>query len=223
VVNQGAGSAGAFDISYYVSVDGTYQAGTDLYLCKRSVTSLAPGASNPPSGTTQTSCPVPNVAAGNYYVIAITDSGGTVAESNETNNNRQASFTISGIDLVPTAMTATKSGTTTVLVSETVKNQGSSKAGSFTIRYYLSTDTTYQSGTDIALAGSSNGTGICGRTVSSLNAGSSRSVSNQPCYKPGGAVNGMNYYVIVVDDAGNTVSENNETNNTRPTGGTIRW
>ena len=163
------------------------------------------------------------MAAGNYFVIAIADSGSTVAESNETNNNRPASFTISGIDLVPTAMIATKSGATTVLVSETVKNQGSSRAGSFTIRYYVSTDTTYQSGTDIALAGNSNGTGTCSRTVSSLNAGSSRSVSDKTCYKPGGAVNGVNYYVIVVDDTGNTVSENNETNNTRPTSGTIRW
>jgi len=223
VANQGTGSAGAFDIRYYLSVDPTYQAGTDIYVCKRSVASLAPGASNPPSGSTQTSCPVPNVAAGNYFVIAIADSGSTVAESSETNNNRSATVTISGIDLVPTAMTATKSGTTTVLVSETVKNQGSSRAGSFTIRYYLSTDTTYQSGTDIALAGNSNRTGICSRTVSSLNAGSSRSVSNKACYKPGGAVNGVNYYVIVVDDTGNTVSENNETNNSKPTSGTIRW
>jgi hypothetical protein len=126
-------------------------------------------------------------------------------------------------DLLPTAMSASRSGTTKVLVADTVKNQGSQSAGKFTIRYYLSTNTTYESGTDKALASSSNGTGVCERTVNALNAGKSSSVSNKTCYKPTGAVNGVNYYVLVVDDAQNQVVEYNESNNVRATAGTIRW
>ena len=224
VANQGTEPTGAFDISYYLSLDNSYSAGTDTYLCRRSVAGLAAGASNPAGGTTRTTCPIPSVPARSYYVIAVADSGSTVAESNETNNTRPASVSITGVDLLPTAITASKSGSNAVSVSDTVKNQGSSNSsGSFTIRYYLSTDTTYQSGTDIALARSSDGTGTCYRTVNSLSAGSNSSVSNKTCYKPGGAVNGVNYYVIVVDDTGNTVSEYNESNNSRPTTGTINW
>ncbi len=126
------------------------------------------------------------------------------------------------IDLVPKAMAATKSGNT-VLVSETVKNQGSKSAGSFTITYYLSTNTTYESGTDIVLASSSRGTGTCSRPVNSLAPMASNSISNWPCYKPIGAVKGVNYYVLVRDDSGNTVSESNENNNVMATSGTISW
>ncbi|MCK9419797.1 MAG: hypothetical protein M0R70_10510 [Nitrospirae bacterium] len=126
------------------------------------------------------------------------------------------------IDLEPTAMNATKYSATTVRVSETVNNQGSSGTGSFTIRYYLSTDRTYGSG-DIALASASNGTGTCSRTVSSLSAGSSSSTSNKTCYKPSGAVTGESYYVLVVDDADSTINEYNETNNVKATSGTLSW
>ncbi|HWR90391.1 MAG TPA: CARDB domain-containing protein, partial [Dissulfurispiraceae bacterium] len=70
---------------------------------------------------------------------------------------------------------------------------------------------------------SSSGTGTCYRTVNSLSAGSSSSVSNKTCYKPSGAVNGVNYYIIVVDDTGLTVSEYVETNNSKATSGTISW
>jgi len=122
-------------------------------------------------------------------------------------------------------MTATKSGTIKVVVSDTVQNQGSKSAGGFTITYYLSTNTIYESGTDIALADSANGTGTCSRTVTSLAPWASNPISNKTwtCYKPSGVVKGVKYFVLVVDDTGNTVSESSETNNTKPTSGTISW
>jgi len=129
---------------------------------------------------------------------------------------------IVGIDLTPTAVTAVKSGTTKVVVSDTVKNQGTVSAGKFTIMYYLSTDMTYGTG-DIALASASNGTGTCSRTVNSLSSGLTSTSSNKSCYKPSGVSAGVSYYVIVVDDSGNTVSESNETNNTMATSNKISW
>ena len=119
-------------------------------------------------------------------------------------------------------MTATRSGTNNVLVTETVKNQGSTSAGSFTVTYYLSLNTTYEP-TDIPLASNSNGTGTCTRTVSSLNANKSSSISNKTCYKPSDAGFGDSYYVLVRDDSANTVVEYNEANNVKSTATTIRW
>ncbi len=128
-----------------------------------------------------------------------------------------------GIDLVPTAITASKAGATKVVVGDTVQNQGSNGAGSFAITYYLSTNTTYEQGTDIVLASNSNGTGTCSRTVTSLASGANNTISNKTCYKPSGAVTEVNYYVLVRDDSGNTVSESNENNNVKATTGTIKW
>jgi len=149
-------------------------------------------------------------------------------EPNTNNNNATATTTVSsvnGVDLFPTSMSATRvSGSATkVSVSETVKNQGNSRAGAFKIRYYLSTNATYEPASDIALAGKSNGSGICERALNSLNAGTSSSVSGKICYKPAGALNGVDYYVLVVDDAASAVSEYIEINNVMVTPGTMRW
>ncbi len=222
VSNQGSGTAGTFDIAYYLSSDATYQAGTDILLCGRSVTSLPAGTSNPASGTTTSTCAVPSVGAGSYYVIEVVDSGASVIESNESNNTWATAIAINGIDLAPSAVSATRSGTTKILMNETVTNQGNTKAGSFAIRYFLSTDTRYDVG-DLPLASSSSGTGTCGRNPSSLGAGQSIRVSNKTCYKPRSAMAGVPYYVLVLDDANNMVSEYNEANNVGVSTTTLRW
>lgn len=223
VNNQGTGAAGAFAISYYLSSDTSYQAGTDTLICSRSVTNLVAGASNPASGTTQTTCAIPPVAAGPYYVLAVDDSGGVITESVESNNVLATTGTLNiGPDLVATALTASKSGNT-VPVNDTVANQGNRNVSTtFTVTYYLSTDTVYQAG-DIALASGTGGSGTCTRTLGSLNAGSSNSSGNITCYKPTGTLAGVLYYVLAVDDSGSVISEYDETNNTRATSGTIHW
>lgn len=224
VQNTGAGSAGAFNISYYLSANMTYET-TDTYLCGRGVGSLPAGASNPASGTTQSTCAIPSVAGGNYYLIARVDSGGSVTESNESNNTGNVAVTITGKDLLPSAMSAARvSGSTTkVTVSETVKNQGNQNAGKFVIQYYLSTDSTYQSSTDIALVSSQGGKTACSRSLSALNAGLSSTVTGKTCYKPNGAVTGVTYNVLVVDDRGSAVIEYNENNNVGVAVGTVKW
>lgn len=224
VTNQGSGASGAFTASYYFSTDAVYQT-SDTLLCSRSVSGLAAGASSPATGTTQTSCSIPSTPSGSYYVIAIVDLGSTVTESNEGNNVASAGVTIGGWDLIPTVFTASRvvNSTTKVNVTDTVKNEGSQGISNttVTIRYYLSTNTTYDAG-DIPLASSSNGSGTCQRTFSSLGAGSSNVNSGKTCYRPTGAVSGTPYYVLVFDDALSKVVEYNENNNVRA-GGTVQW
>lgn len=141
---------------------------------------------------------------------------------NTANNSASVSTTVNAPDLVPTAMSGTKSGSK-VYVSDTVKNQGSSTASAFTVSYYLSTNTTYDAGTDLALVTTSTGTTPCTRIISSLAIGATSSVSNKLCYRPSSAKTSVNYYVLTVDDATRQVIESNETNNVKATTGTLKW
>lgn len=141
-------------------------------------------------------------------------------DPNPANNTASASTTVVAPDLVPTAVSAAKYKGA-VSVSDALGNQGDGSAGAFTVGYYLSTDTIYDPGTDLALVSTS---GIpCARTVDSLNPGDSSSVSNLTCYKPSGVVKGQHYYVLVVEDAANQVIESNESNNVMATTGQVWW
>jgi hypothetical protein len=124
-------------------------------------------------------------------------------------------------DLVPTMLSVTKSGNK-IYVSDTVLNQGNTAAGSFTVAYYLSTDSVFDSATDIALASSPNGSGTCTRAILALDAGTTSSVTNLTCYRPSAMIEGVHYYVLGVIDSANQVVESNETNNVRATSGTIQ-
>lgn len=223
VTNTGDGAAGAFDVNYYLSANGTYEA-SDTLLCSRNIGNLANGASNPATGTTQTSCAIPSAAAGIYFIIARVDVNDAVAESDEGNNVANAAITLSGTDLLPTTLTAARvtGHATRVTISDTVTNQGSQSAGRFAIGYYLSTNTTYEGG-DLALVATTNGSTPCQRTRNSLAASASHSVSGKNCHKPADAQNGVDYYVLVVDDGAYAITEYNESNNVRATFGTIRW
>ncbi len=222
VRNAGLGDAAASEVRYYLSTNNTFEEGTDTLLCSRAVPALAAGGAE--AQAVLSTCPVPNVAWGQYSVIARVDAAGVVTEQDEANNTSAAAVSITGKDLVPTALTASRSGNVKVLVSDTVKNQGSKATGAkITIRYYLSTDTTWDA-TDPVLASSSNGTGTCQRSPSSLGAGASSSISNKTCYKPAtGVQSGVGYYVLVVDDVTGVVAEYNESNNVRATAGMISW
>jgi hypothetical protein len=94
VKNQGSATAGASEISFYLSTDQTLSTASDTFVCKRSVVSLAAGVSNPTSGTTATVCTIPAISAGSYYLIGSADSAGVVTESRE-NNNTQIGANIS--------------------------------------------------------------------------------------------------------------------------------
>jgi len=193
------------------------------------------GSSANCTGAGPVSCAVGSLASGTSATLTIVTTPGNTgtltntASATETeidpvsaNNTATATTTVIAPDLIPTAFSVSKSKGK-VIVSDTVKNQGNGNAGTFTVAYYLSTNTTYEPGTDIPLASSSGGSGVCTRTVTSISAGLTSSVSNKTCYKPSGAVTGTRYYVLVVDDATNQVIESNETNNVRAASGQVWW
>lgn len=213
VQNQGIAAAGTFAVGYYISSDEIFQADNDLFLCSRTVTALAAGASDPATGTIRTTCAIPALSYSNYYLVAVADSGNNVIESNEINNSRARANLILGPDLAPQAVNVSKSGSTLTL-KDRVKNQGSAPADAFTISFYLSSDTSYQDSSDYF---------ICSRSVSSLGVGIQNPTSGTTttsCSIPTSAPAGT-YYVIVVDDAANSVMESDENNNTRATTGTV--
>src|SRR3990172_8767735 len=115
-------------------------------------------------------------------------------------------------------MRAITPGTTTVnagatlSVTNTVKNQGGISAGSFTIAFRLSKNTTYGDSDDVSTSTT--------RSVSSLGVGASSSASTSLTVSSTTPVG--NYYVCAKADSGSTVSEGtNEGNNTRCTAAMI--
>ena len=81
VKNLGAADAGASVIRFYLSANATFDAG-DILLGSRNVPAIAAGATN--SGTT--SVVIPGGLSGTYYLFAIADGTGVVAEALEGNN-----------------------------------------------------------------------------------------------------------------------------------------
>ena len=84
------GDAGASTTKLYLSTNTTWDAG-DTYLGSRAVPMLAAGASS--AGSTSVTIPS-SIATGTYYIIALTDDGNAIAETNETNNKKTKAITI---------------------------------------------------------------------------------------------------------------------------------
>jgi subtilase family serine protease len=91
----------------------------------------------------------------------------------------------------------------TISVTDTIKNQGGGRAGAFTIKFYLSTNTTYGAG-DILLGS---------RAISSLAPGATSSGSTFVTI-PFGTTAGT-YYIVGKADAEEVVLETNEGNNAK--------
>jgi subtilase family serine protease len=203
--NLGLIAAGGFKIAFRLSLNTTYGDGDDVAItATRSVTSLAAGASS----TATTSLTIPAATApGTYHVCAMADSVAQVTESNEANNTLcDGTVTVPEPDLIISAASTTA---TTVAaganftLSNSAKNQGGSSAGTFTIAYHLSSNTTYGDGDDLVITQT--------RSVASLAIGATSTASTTltvPSSTSPGA-----YYVCANADDGNTVAESNEANN----------
>jgi subtilase family serine protease len=216
VHNQGLlPTSSSVRITYHLSVNATYGDADDVVIVTyRTVSSgFAAGASN----TATTSLLIPSTTPPNsYYVCALADSLSAVAETDETNNTRCASapVIVPPPDLIisaisKTATTVAKGANFTL--SNTVKNQGGSKAGAFVIAFHLSTNTTYGDGDDVALTQS--------RSVTSLAIGATSAASTSltvPSTTPSGT-----YSVCALADSSSTVPEGDETNNSGCTTTTI--
>jgi subtilase family serine protease len=88
--NAGSGNAGGSTTVFKLSTNTTLDTG-DVLLGSRPVIALTGGGSN--SGSTTLVIP-PETAPGTYYVIAVADGDGSVAETSETNNTRAVSIKI---------------------------------------------------------------------------------------------------------------------------------
>ncbi len=198
--NQGPRPSTASSTKFYLSSDATLDA-SDVLLGSRAVPALAPGTAS--SGSTTIAVPA-STPPGTYVVIAKADADGTNAESNEANNSAASAAMNLGPDLVVSALLAPATGGpgSSIAVGNTIKNQGGGPAGASTVKFYLSTDGTFDAG-DVLLGS---------RAVPALAAGAI-SVESTSLTVPAGTAIGT-YVVIARADADGAVAEANEDNNT---------
>jgi len=213
--NQGEGStSGTFRISYHLSTDSIYGNADDVAIATyRTAATLAGGGSN----TASTNLTIPTTTPANtYYVCALADSLNSVVEPNETNNTlcSSARVTVPPPDLIVSALSTTATTVNagaTVSLTNSITNQGGSRAVSFVTAFHLSTNTVYGDGDDIA--------SVTTRTISALNAGATNTATTSvtiPAATPAGI-----YYLCAKTDSTNTVAESDETDNTRCTSTTV--
>ena len=214
ILNQGGSKAGAFVVVFHLSTNGVYGDGDDIVLTTtRTVGSLGIGATTSVTNGMR----IPDTTqAGDYYICAKADEGGSVAESDEGNNTACTAtrVTVPLPDLVMRALSKTASTVAaggSFAVSDTVKNQGGSSASSFAIGFVLSPNNIIGDGDDIALTPQ--------QSVSGLGVGLSSSSSTSVTV-PGSTATGV-YYVGAIADVNGVVGESNETNNNRLASGTI--
>ena len=164
VKNQGNVGANGFNVYFYLSKDSSITT-SDILIGQRYISSLTAGATN----SATNSFTLPSNISGSYYVGAIADSTSIVAETNELNNIKVSSNTIS-ISVPDLAATSISTGSisykrgSTIAIKNTVKNQGSATSGGFYVKFYLSTNSKYTTSSDVYLGK---------RYVSSLGVGSS--------------------------------------------------
>jgi subtilase family serine protease len=203
-VNQGSGPSTPSMTGFYLSLNTTLD-GSDVLLGSRSVTGLGAAASDAHSTTVH--LPM-STAPGAYYVLAKADYDAAVAESVETNNVKPSGVIRIGPDLIVSGLVAPASvaAGTAFTVTDTTTNQGGGAADSSTTRFYLSANTLLDAA-DLVLGN---------RAVAVLAAAGSSSASTVITL-PAGIAAGT-YYVIAQADAGSTVRETSETNNSRVSG-----
>ncbi|TAH39486.1 MAG: hypothetical protein EYC70_01495 [Planctomycetota bacterium] len=208
VHNDGRRPAAAFRLGIYLSLDSLIDA-QDTLLGQRTVTGLPAGASS--SATTPLTIPA-SLAPGTYYLGAIADDLEQVAEGDEGNNRRRSSSCSpagslqvdASADLLLSSVThdpcSVESGGQ-ITVDDTVQNLGEGASGGFRVGYYLSTDSSIDTG-DVLLGD---------RSVVSLAQGSS-SAGTTPLTIPASTAAGT-YYVGAIADDLDEVEESDEGNN----------
>lgn len=200
VRNKGTGAAGKFYIGLYLSTDSTITTG-DTFLSHEYISSLAVGADE----SYTTSITLPSNISGTYYIGAIVDSKGAIAESDESNNSFAAGpvSVAYGPDLVVAALGAPVTATAgkKVTIPVTIKNQGVGAAGKFYIYLYLSTVNALNA--DAVFLGD--------EYLSTLAAGAEESYTTSVTLPSN--ISGT-YYIGAVVDSKAKIGESDETNNT---------
>ena len=184
--------------NYYVSDfnGGSYYAGNDFFWN----TPLGPGQVM----TNLQNVIIPNVPAGNYYLVLSVDVLNSIFEINETNNIFAKPITLGTLDLMPTAFTAPAAANarSTIPVTWSVTNLGTGTVyPAWVDRIYISTNAVLGSG--VTLLGEFPQT-------NGLTAGANYIVTNSITLNGVGA---GNYYLLLYTDAATNVMEVNESNN----------
>jgi hypothetical protein len=211
VQNQGAVATPiGFRVGFYLHPS----VGADVAITtSRVVAALGAGLSS--TGTTGLLIPS-STPSGTYYVCAKADSLSQVLETDETNNTLCSStqVTVPQPDLIVSALsttTTTAAAGGVAYVTNSIKNQGGSKAGTFVEAFHLSTNAVYGDGDDIV--------SITTRTIGSLGIGATSSATNAVRI-PAGTSTG-DYYICANADDGNSVAESDKGNNSQCTTTTI--
>ncbi len=202
--NWGQAAANGFSYRLFLSANTTYEPALDV--------ALAPAAEGPftlgPMATLahQAVSTVPLPAAGSYYVIAVLDAAGAVAESDET-DNVAATYAPPrpGEDLVAESITGpATAGPGELLAPHLVlANQGLDAAGTTSVKVWLSADADLGAGDLLVYSGAETVAG--GATL-----------SRDPSFAlPASVPKGAYLLVLQLDDgpAAGAIAELSETNN----------
>jgi hypothetical protein len=199
------GAAGASQTAFWLSTDGTRDGGDVALTGTRTVGALASSTSS--SGTTTVTIGT-STTPGTYRVIACADASSAVSETNESDNCRASTGTVTvavnGPDLVVTSVgnpPAAISSGSTITVRDVTSNSGTTTAGASRTQHFLSLDQT-KDGTDRPLGVRSLKSLLAGRT-SAASIKSTIATST-----PAGT-----YYVLACADVTGAVVERSEANN----------
>jgi subtilase family serine protease len=200
ILNQGAGPSGRTTTRFYLSTNFSLDSSDTPLPGSRSVPELAGGAAH--SGLTVVTLPA-EVTTGAYYIIARSDDGADVVETQE-GNNIAARGVVVGPDLRISigSITSPVAPGGSAHLTQTVTNQGGGAAGASLVRYYLSANTLVDAN-DVPLAAT--------HATSALTAGAAdtRTVA-VPI--PASVAAGV-YYLLALADGNAEVVETAETNN----------
>jgi hypothetical protein len=213
--NDGTGASGSFTVGVYLSSNSSFGS-SDTLLSSWTESSISAGS----SGSYSESVAIPSSATGSPYILVVADPSDSISESDESDNTSYSSISIdtgsSGgggssttIDLDPGSVTVSDSTPTagdTVTVKGSIDNDGTGSSGSFTVGVYLSSNSSF---------GSSD-TLLTSWTESSISAGSSGSYSESVTLPStaSSSADSQGYYLLVVADPSDTVSESDESDNT---------
>jgi subtilase family serine protease len=197
--NSGAAGTDPSLTYIYFSENGSIDA-SESPIGTRAVPELAAGASD--AGSITFTVPE-GTALKTWYIIAKADGNGALAETSESNNIYTRSIKI-GPDLDITSLSAAATATAgqTISVTDTTKNVGGGEAGPSTNQVFLSSNSTLDA-SDILLGS---------RSLPALAAGAGSSGAVSVTIPLGTAAG--TWYIIARADAGGTVAEISETNNT---------
>jgi len=205
VKNNGTISADAVKVGWYLSTDNNIT--TSDYLIGTRNTPILQVNNYTTLGLTAN---LANIPPGNYYLGTIIDYEDSLVEFSEDNNigcissSANITITVTQPDLQISACGASfSSGTTRFYNNVIVSNSGTTTSGTATLGVYLSSNNTVNT-SDYRVATASI-PALSGGTTSSHNLSfNTATVTGVPA---------GNYYVGLIADSGNTVTESNENNN----------